>query len=335
VIAVDRREPSEALRSAAPGVTWERVDIAVREEFVSVLQRARAVHGRIDFLVHFAAFYDPSPDWLPEYERTNITGTSNVITAAADAGVGRVLFASSMVAMAPAPKGEVLTERSPTWELIPYAKSKAIGEEMVAAAAPELPATILRIGGVFSDWCELPPLWSLIRLWARKGLLGRVIPGRGETGFPYLHRSDLVALVRRGIERDGELAGLEFFLASQPDVVLHNDLFPVIRRTVAGTGNPKPIFVPRRLAKAGLYLQCAAGALCGRRPFEHPWMLDLVDRPWVVDNSHTREKLGWDCAPGMDILDRLPLILERFHADRQTWEKRNAARNEGDYAYHP
>jgi len=42
----------------------------------------------------------------------------------------------------------------------------------------------MRIGGVFSDWCELPPLYSLIRMWSRRGPIGRCIPGVAKRASP-------------------------------------------------------------------------------------------------------------------------------------------------------
>ena len=47
-----------------------------------------------------------------------------------------------------------------------------------AAAKDRLPATVLRIGGAFSDWCELPPLYSLIKGWWGTSPLRRILVGR-------------------------------------------------------------------------------------------------------------------------------------------------------------
>jgi hypothetical protein len=63
-------------------------------------------------------------------------------------------------------------------------------------------------------------------------------------------------------------------------------------------------------------------------------MLKYVDRPWVVDTTYTRNRLGWRCTEGMGILDRLPIMLDHFTQQRRTWEHRNRVRNKGEYAYY-
>jgi nucleoside-diphosphate-sugar epimerase len=333
ITAIDVRDPGDRLREATPGVTWERADIADAEGVASVFRDTQRRHGRIDFLVHFAAFYHFGTDWRPEYERTNVRGTATLLQAATDHGVERVIFASSIAAMEPPPAGHRLTHETPTSDFIPYARSKTLGEDLVAAGRDELPGIVLRIGGAFSDWCELPPLYSLIRMWAAPWPWSRLVPGRGESGIPYIHRQDVARIVGRCIERHHALAPFEVLLASSEGAVSHQELFPVIRRTLRRRGSWRPIFISPRLAKLGLTMQLALGAVVGRRLYERPWMLDFVDRPWVADVRHTHTRLGWRCSPGMGIGDRLPLILDRFKTDRRRWEERNRRRNRGQYLW--
>ena len=119
VIAVDVRDPSEALRRDAPGVIWERLDIADPESVTALFRGLHDTHRRLDFLIHFAAFYHFGSDWLAEYERTNVQGTANLLQAAKDSSAQRVIFASSVAAMEPPPPGQLLTERTPTSAFIP------------------------------------------------------------------------------------------------------------------------------------------------------------------------------------------------------------------------
>ena len=78
-----------------------------------------------------------------------------------------------------------------------------------------------------------------------------------------------------------------------------------------------------------------AGAAVVRPPFERPWMMDMVDRPLVVDNEYTRRRLDWDVTPELTLTRRLPVLVRRFHADRAAWEARNRRRNELRYEYEP
>jgi nucleoside-diphosphate-sugar epimerase len=335
VIAVDVREPSEALRRAAPGVTWERLDIADPEAVTALFRGLPGDPHRLDFLIHLAAFYHFGSDWRPQYQRTNVQGTANLLRAAREASARRVIFASSVAAMEPPPPGRRLTERTPTSPFMPYARSKHLGEKMIAQGAKALPGIALRIAGTFSDWCELPPLYSLIKLWSGRGPLSRLVPGRGNSGFPYIHRSDVVHSVRRCIECHAELAPFEVLLASPSGAVSHSQVFSAVRRDAGRGARPAPIFIPPGLARLGISMRTALGRLVQKTSTEQPWMLDFVDRPWVADASDTESRLAWSCTPGMGILDRLPQILERFRANRRAWELRNRCRNEGRYDYSP
>ncbi len=333
VVALDRRKPTGDLLASTPGTTWHQADIADADAVAAIFRRTKGSFGRIDFLVHFAAFYHFGTDWHREYERTNLQGTSNVLRSAAETGVRRVIFASSVAAMRPAPAGEMLTERTPTADDIPYAKSKSIGEKMVREASGQLPGIVLRIAGAFSDWSELPPLSSLIRLWSGPSPLSRLVVGRGTTGIPYVHRDDVVRIVRACIDNHEALDPCEVLLASQHGAVLHKDLFPVVRQAGGNAATSRPIFMPVAIARIGLYMRRALGCLRREMPFERPWMLRYVDRPWVTDTTYTREKLGFHVRQGMGLLERLPTILEHFKQNRSLWEHRNRMRYHGDYAY--
>jgi len=334
VVAIDRRKPSADLLTAASRTHWHQVDIADSEALARTFQHARQSLGRVDFVLHFAAFYHFGTDWKAEYDRTNLDGTLNVLRSAEQSGAKRVVFASSIAAMEPAPAGAVLTEKAAMAGWIPSAKSKSAGEVMVRDASARLPGLVIRIGGAFSEWCELPPLASLIALWAGRFPFGHLLVGEGMTGIPYIHRYDVVRIVRACIEAHETLGPYEVFLASQQGTVTHKDLFAVIHQRVRGKAAPAAITVPRWAASLGLYARRTIGSVLGRVPFERPWMLKYVDRPWVVDTTYTRNRLGWSCTEGMGILDRLPTMLDLFTQHRRIWEHRNRVRNQGEYLYY-
>jgi nucleoside-diphosphate-sugar epimerase len=265
VVGVDRRHPSHALRQAAPRAAWENLDISDAEAVSDAFQRIAQAHGQIDFVIHFAAYYHYGRRWRREYDIHNIHGTRNVIEAACRAGTGRIIFAASIASLLPPAPGETLTEDACDMADFPYCKSKAAGERLCAERHEELPAVVMRIGGVFSDWCELPPLYSLIRLWNRRGPIGRCIPGVGKTGFPYIHRDELVRFVRRLIEKNDTLGRHEVLFASEDGCTCHEDLFRPIRRLGGQSISAGPIHVPPPLAVLFLYLKLAANGLVFRQ----------------------------------------------------------------------
>jgi len=333
VIGIDKRPPSPLLRKSAPTAVWEGLDISNAESVARALERTDREHGGIDFVIHFAVYYHYGRRWRHAYDIHNIQGTRNIIEAACHVGVRRIIFAASIASLIPPPLGEVLTEIARDTADFPYCKSKAAGELLCADRCEELPAVIMRIGGVFSDWCELPPLFSLIRLWSRRAPLGRCVPGRGKTGFPYLHRDELVRFVRRVIEQEKNLNHHEMLFASEDGCVCHEDLFYPIRRLSAKDLYPNPFYVPATLVRLFLYLKLAGNSLVFRKTYEQPWMLTYIDRPLRVDTRHTCRKLDWTPRPEYSILNRLPVLMDNYRHHRRYWMARNILRNEGNYAY--
>jgi nucleoside-diphosphate-sugar epimerase len=334
IVGLDRRPPSPALQRAAPRAAWENVDISDAAAVAGAFQRRLHRLGRIDFVIHFAVYYHYGRDWRREYDLHNIQGTRNIVAAACRAKAGRIVFAASIAALRPPPPGAALSEDAGDMAQFPYCRSKAAGERLCAERLDELPAVVLRIGGVFSDWCELPPLYSLIRLWSRPGPLGRCLPGRGQTGFPYIHRDELVRFVRRVIAENDTLGRHEVLFASEDRCTRHVDLFGPIR-LLSGLSPADPIHVPPLLVAPFLYLKLAANGLLSRPTYERPWMLDYTDRPLRVDARRTRQRLDWRPRAEYGILQRLPIVMRNFRQHPRHWEDRNIRRNDGAYAYEP
>lgn len=335
IIGVDCRPPSAILQRMAPEVRWQYLDISDSGAVKTFFNDLAAEHLPVDFVLHMAAFYHFGQHWLPEYERVNVRGLQNMLEGACRLETRRFIFAGSIASLPPPSGGGSLTEKSSPGNATAYTKSKTIGEALLAQYSERMPTLALRIGGVFSDWCELPPLYSLIKLWTTPDPMGRVIPGRGLTGFPYIHRRDLVTCVRRIIQRHESLARSEILFASPAGCTTHNDLFTVIRKECGQGLDPDPIFIAPALARYGLFVKNLAKAVFGRKRYERRWMMDYVDTPLVVDTSYTVEKLQWTPGPELGILNRLPVLMQRFKADRRKWERRNIRRNEGHYAYAP
>lgn len=301
--------PSPELRHAAPNVQWKEADIADAINLNSVFLKNSGKNLSIDYVIHFAAYYHFGDDWRKEYCHTNIRGTSNIIEAAHRAGVKRIIFASSIASLKPAPEGEFLTENSPTNGDVPYGKSKAIGETLLSENSQRVPAVALRLGGVYSDWCELPPLYSLIKLWIKRNYVGRMIPGKGNSGFPYIHRCELVRIVRRVIEKSDSLDKFAILFASEDGCTRHKDIFPIIRQAFGKNFSTKPIYAPPSMALIALQGKYFLNRIRRKNTYERPWMLNYVDRPLIVDTTYTRKTLNLTLRPEFEILRRLPVLV--------------------------
>lgn len=330
LVAIDNRKPSPDLTIACPNVAWFEADISDAEAVDAVFKEAVKRLKRVDFVIHFAAFWHFGGDWRTEYDGTNIRGTENILRATRAIEAKRLVFASSVAALEGSAEKRV-SEKSPAVGGTPYGRSKMSGERIVTEG--DWPTIVLRIGGVFTEWCELPPLWSVLQSWSLRGLTGRAVPGKGRSAIPYIHRDDLVALVRAVLQNSDDIGRLDTFMACQEGAVSHAEIFPIIRKDLAPDASHRPLHLPPWIVRLGLAARCVGGALIGRLPFERPWMADYIDCPWVADTAYTRETLDWHCRPERGILERLPVILERFKNRRAEWEERNDQRLARAYQY--
>lgn len=334
IIGLYRRPPSEKLKKDAPGIQWEKGEVADRDCMDRIFRGCAKRGQPVDYVIHFAAYTGFGKKWEDEYQTTNVIGTRNIVAAACDAGVKRILFAGSIAALSPLPMGQALTEKSPAGGDVAYSKSKALGEQILFENSHRIPVVVLRIGGVFTDWCELPPLFSVMTLWS-KPFIGRMMPGQGLSGFPYIHRRDVVGIVKKIIEKNQNLARFETLFASPDGCTFQKELFSIIRRECSKTFSITPVPVPRPLARMALHGKYLLNTLRKRKTYERAWMIDYVDLPLIVDTTYTREKLNWDPSPGLHILDRLPMMLHLFNRHPHAWHTRNINRNDQKYDYAP
>ena len=171
-------------RSEVPGIPVHRADIAD-------LDLIRPAFAGVDVVVHLAAIAGANPPWN-QIVSTNVVGTRNVFEAARDAGVKRVIFASSGATVAgyerDSPYADIvagrydavttwrrLTHESPVRPSGLYGASKVWGEAVARhyADAEGLSGICLRIGAVnradrplalrqFAVWCSQRDIAQMI-----------------------------------------------------------------------------------------------------------------------------------------------------------------------------
>lgn len=305
-----------------PRVAWIQVDITDGAAVDAAFARIRA-GGGVDAVVHLAAYYDYSGADHPEYRQTNVDGLGRVLDACRALRPGLFVFASSVAACEfPAPGG-VLDEDSPADGRHPYAVSKRRGEAMVAACGDAFPSVIVRLGAVFSDWCEYPPLYVLLGRWRSAAWDRRILGGRGLFGVPAIHLRDVESFFVRLLARPEEAwRPGEVLLASTDGAVTIRDLFREATRSLSGKAE-QPIVLPRALCAAGLRARAAVGRRLGTPPFEQPWMAPYIDRQLAVDAHRTRERLGWSPRERLALLNRLPFMAGHMRDESVEWERRN------------
>lgn len=321
VIGLARRSQ---IRCGAPihdNISWHQVDIGDPATLETVFKEIQA-QGPVDIVIHLAAHYDFTGDEHPEYYRTNVEGLRSILEHCRALRPRLFLFSSSVAACAFPPEGKALTETSPPDGDHIYAKTKAIGERMLGEYSDAFPSVIVRFAALFSDWCEYPPLYMFLRTWLSRAWNARILGGRGESAIPYLHVNDAISFLMRVLRKHAELDSGEILIASPDGAVSHEQLY--VEATQYHFENAKsPFHTPKILIKPGIYGRCFFGRLSSEKPFERPWMANYVDLELTVDASRTRQRLDWAPKRRLEILYRLPFLIENRKYDRIEWTRRN------------
>ena len=289
IVGIARRRPVEEF----PKTSWVTADVS-RDDLAPHFEGADAV-------VHLAWLIQPSRDESTT-RAANVDGSRKVFRAVAQAGVPRLVHASSVGAYSPGPKDRLVDESWPTDGIKTsfYSRHKAEVERILDRFESDYPAIAvarLRPGLIFKREAAA----GIRRLFA-----GPLFPG-------FLVRPGLIRLVPK-IER------LRFQAVHSHDVGEAYRL--AVTRDVRGAFNiaADPILDPQEL-----------GRLLGARPVPVPaaavrgladltWRLRLQPSPkgWVdmalgvplMDWSRARRELGW--TPRISAGDALLDLLRGF-----------------------
>jgi nucleoside-diphosphate-sugar epimerase len=324
VIGIARRSQVRSGAPVHPAISWHQVDIGEREPLATVFRHV-ASDGPVEAVIHLAAHYDFSGEEHPEYWRTNVQGLRHVLELCRTQLTPRLfVFASSVAACDFPPPGRALNESSPPDGDHVYARTKAVGERMLDEYRDAFPSVTVRFAALFSDWCEYPPLFMFLSTWLSRAWNNRILGGKGLSAIPYLHVRDAVLMLQRIVDKRSDLLHGEVLVASTNGAVSHRDLFDAATYYYFGT-RQRPILMPKPLCGPGILARDFVGRLLGERPFERPWMARYVDKAMTVNAPRTRSRLGWSPRDRLEIVRRLPFLIENFRADPVKWHLRNEA----------
>jgi nucleoside-diphosphate-sugar epimerase len=128
-----------------------RTIVPMHGDVLDSVSLRRAMEG-VDLVYHLAGAGSPasSPDSHRRLIETNVLGTLNVLTAAADAGVQRVVFASSAAVYGDAQE-DPLSEETPLRPSSVYAVSKRSAEQLceMFSRSGRLETVVLRLFNVY------------------------------------------------------------------------------------------------------------------------------------------------------------------------------------------
>lgn len=283
VTGVVRRPPDDV--DDAEGVTWVAADVAEDD--------LRPHLREVDALVHLAWLFQPSHRPRVTW-RANAVGSAAVFAAAEDAGVGAVVYASSVGAYSPG-AGRTVDESWPTHSLpnAAYGREKAYVERLLDAFEGRNPLTrVVRLRPAFifqrSAATEQRRLFAgpfVPRRLLRRGVLP-ALPLPPGLRFQAVHADDVAEAYRLAVVGDAVGA---FNIAADPVIDA------AVLADVLGT---RAIEVPRPLVRAAL-----AGAWRAHLAPTEPALLDLVLELPLLDTTRGRDELGW--SPRRSAVDAL------------------------------
>ncbi|MFA9430299.1 NAD-dependent epimerase/dehydratase family protein [Egicoccus sp. AB-alg2] len=239
------RRPRLLVRRRARGPLLANLDAdLVHADLRSPASLRRAVEG-CDEVIHLAgrAVFEPARKLIDTF----VHGTRDLAEAAADAGVRKFVFASSLLVHGPT--DELITAETPPAPVVDYGRVKLFVERRLAALG--------RARGMHVANVRLPHVYG-----PTDQLFGRVhrrlllVPGRGSRPYAHLHVADAARVLVRAAELgwqgasavgDAEPAGwddvLGFLAEAMPDL-------RIVRApetlALAGTGLLAPVTAIRR-----------------------------------------------------------------------------------------
>jgi UDP-glucose 4-epimerase len=273
IVGIARRMPT--WRPAR--TRWVSADVE-RDDLVPIFEGA-------DTVIHLAWLIQPSRD-AAELERVNVEGSRRVFDAAARAGVGALVYASSIGVYSPGPKNDPVDESWPRDGVKSsfYSRHKAASErilDVVEAANPQLRVVRLRPALIFKR--EAGP--EIRRLFAGPFLPGRLAHPRLVPVLPLPRRLVLQCVHSADVGEAYRLAATDPEARGAYNIAAD----PILdRETLGRTLGARVVDVPAPL----LRVVTDATWRARLQPTPPGW-LDMGLGVPVMDTRRAREELGW------------------------------------------
>jgi nucleoside-diphosphate-sugar epimerase len=280
------------------GVELHRGDILQGSSFEQLLRE-------VDCVCHFAAaFREPGAD-AKYFDRVNVHGTSNVVTAAAAHGVRRFVHCSTAGIYGQRVNG-IIDESAPTRPFNSYERSKVAAEREVreTALAVGMEYVILRPTSVYGPRDE-----RLLKLF-RSVAKGRFpLFGAGEGRRHMIYVTDLAEAFLRACTQPAAVN--QELIVAGPQAVRLRELL----QTLAKAANRR-VFGPRLPLKPMLALAAIVEDVCAPLKLKPPIYrrrMDFYLNDAAFDSRRAQAMLGWH--PKVDLPEGLATTLRDVHSD--------------------
>jgi len=270
------------------------------ERFFGDLRDRRAVDRAVrgcEAVFHVAADYRL---WVPQPKEmfaNNVDGTRNVMEAAAEAGVARIVYTSSVATLGLPRAGEAADEDTPAAadDMIgPYKQSKFAAETMVRAMIAErgLPAVIVHPSTPIGPWDRRPTPTGQIIVEAASGHM----PAYVDTGLNWVHVDDVAAGHLLALERGKP--GERFILGGD-----NLTLKEILTQIAEATGRPAPrIQVPHKVVMPIAAMAEMWGRISNREPFVTMDGVRLAKKKMFFTSARAMSRLGYRPRPAADAI---------------------------------
>ena len=255
----------------------------------------KAAFAGSDLVFHLAGIVTIMPSMRSLLEEVNVKGTRNVIDACRAAGVRRLVYTSSVHAIAEPPHGQVIDESQPfdpDQVLGDYARSKARATLLLLDEAKkgDLEAVVCCPTGVIGPWdYKISNIGQLLLDFASGHLKSWV---RG--AYDFVDVRDVAVGLILAAER-GQSGRHYIFSGAQVQVP---ELMRELERNI---GYPAPTYeIPAGIARAAGVLASVYYRLMRRRPVFTAYSIDVLKSNSQVSSARAREELGFTTRPWQD-----------------------------------
>ncbi len=258
-------------------------------------------------VVHTAALVKMWVRDRRDFERVNVIGLKGLLRAAADAGVERVVYTSSFIALGPSsdPRaGEELRHPGPFANEYEATKTRALAW-LREEGYRQFPVVTLLPGVVYGPGPKTEG--NLVGGMIEQYLAGKFpgLLGSGEQRWSFSFNEDVAAAHLAALEKG--CPGQEYLLAGDNRPL--NDLFRVLAEL---SGIQRPVrHLPLALGKLVGAIELARAELFGRPPQLTPGVIQIFKHDWVYSSAKAARELGYRVTP---LEEGLRKTLEARHA---------------------
>jgi dihydroflavonol-4-reductase len=271
------------------------LEIEIVRGNVTDLKSLESTFVGADIVFHLAGIVTIMPSMKKLLERVNVGGVRNVATACRNSGVRRLVYTSSVHAIAEPPRGTIIDESQPfdpDRVLGDYARSKARATLLLLDEVRKggLDAVVCCPTGVIGPWDYGISNIGQLMLDFASGHLKSYVRG----AYDFVDVRDVARGLILAAEK-GQSGRHYIFSGAQVQVP---ELMKELERNI---GYPAPTYeIPPTIARAAGVLASVYYRLIRRKPVFTAYSIDVLRSNSQVSSTRARKELGFTARPWQD-----------------------------------